>query len=1538
MYLKKHKLKLRTLVALLLLITFVPIVIFILFKPQSSQAVWYDDTYAFRQKISFTHNAALTNRRVSITIDTAALTTDKMQADCDDTRFTDINGLVLRFQEVSGCDTSTTVYDVIFPTIINGTNVAYVYYGNSNVTNASEDMSAFTSLSPSGGAPSLSSEEKGTGPITYWKFDEGVDNTCIGGTNDLCNSMGLTDFDGTYTSGISRKNEEECINGKCLYFDGTNEYVSIPDSATLDRINGAYSVSLWFYAQTNGFDTYYRRLINRGNNPSQQWYIEVNLSTPDTFLYFCGGSGSQNSTTNTFQENRWYHIEMVNNGSNCIFYIDGQQDSSVAFSGSVGTTGDIGIGGETDNDSGAWYGKVDEVKIYNYARTAAQIKTDYLKQAGSEGSVTTFGSSSQSYLSDGLVGYWKMNESSWTQDCSTTSVSDSSGNGLNGTSCPTTTGPAGGATGKYGLTGDFDGSDDYVTVASPGLPTADFTYAAWVYLDANSDETIFMSGESSGGTDEFRLMFSTGTCGGAGLLCVILNGSGSSINGATTVSTSTWTHVAITRSASAVTLFVNGKIDGSGTDSSTLSFGTCNLIIGMDADGTSSGCTSSAGNWFDGKIDDARVYNRALSNQEIRSLSNWAPGPVLQWKLDEGTGSTAYDISVNGNNGTLTNTPTWTTGRYGNGVAFAGSNQHIIRADDSDLDFIAADNFTISTWFRHTTASAQEAILAKHNATAGGYKILMEADGDITCAIDDDSTWTPDDSATSTAATYDNNAWHHIACVKNANSSLTLYIDGLQIIRDTSITATGSLANADSFYYGIDGDGTSNDFVGNLDDLRVYNYVRSAGQIMEDMNGGHPMGGSPIGTQVGYWKFDEQTGQSANNNVSSNATGTLGANSSVASDDPTWKTQTNCKINGCLSFDGTNDVVTGSDSSFPSGSNARTFTFWMNPSSLPTTDTSAVVFRYGTATTNQVSIIGLTNSGGTHAIRFAGWGNDFDTTYTAQVGTWIHIAASHDGTTTKIYINGQLRNSSTSFSAWNTTLSGTYYIGSNNGGDFFNGNIDEVKLYNAALTQDQVLIDMNANSAINFSVGTNEASSLTDGAGNPPIGYWNLDENTGTSAKDISGTGNNGTVTGGSTIKYTSGVYGNGIEQAGSSERVDITPSGDSLDPSDQMTIEAWVWLDVENKDQKIVLKKHSVSPFVSYELFYQTSTDEFRFQWVNTSGTFYTARYTGGVSTGRWYHLVGVKDSTAVRIYINGAATNTITASPTGTLYNSDGDVHIGADDGSTDVLDGKYDEVKIYNYARTKAQVTYDYNRGKPISWWRFDECTGNTTYDSTGYINGSNGEFIGTITIGGTGTYTSAGACGSGTSTHAWNAGTTGKYNSSIAFDGTNDYIALNAKLFETVCHSTACTLTFWIYGAAYSDAHVIYEKASGRNNFAAKWPSSSSDTFTFHIGDNTDRNSTKANFSLNTWYHIGLSWDGTTIKIYIDGKLDRSISAIDLTTTGNSNTQFGREDSGPGNYFNGLLDDIRLYNYVLSAGQILQVYNEHPVRFGPTTGQP
>jgi hypothetical protein len=88
------------------------------------------------------------------------------------------------------------------------------------------------------------------------------------------------------------------------------------------------------------------------------------------------------------------------------------------------------------------------------------------------------------------------------------------------------------------------------------------------------------------------------------------------------------------------------------------------------------------------------------------------------------------------------------------------------------------------------------------------------------------------------------------------------------------------------------------------------------------------------------------------------------------------------------------------------------------------------------------------------------------------------------------------------------------------------------------------------------------------------------------------------------------------------------------------------------------------------------------------------------------------------------------------------------------------------------TVVHVAYEFNRGKPIAYWSFDECQGSTIYDSAKSWNGATSS-NGTLIVGTGGAITATGTCAVSASSF-WYNGSSGKVNSAGSFDGTDDYI--------------------------------------------------------------------------------------------------------------------------------------------------------------------
>ncbi len=184
-------------------------------------------------------------------------------------------------------------------------------------------------------------------------------------------------------------------------------------------------------------------------------------------------------------------------------------------------------------------------------------------------------------------------------------------------------------------------------------------------------------------------------------------------------------------------------------------------------------------------------------------------------------------------------------GVHGTGLRFNGTSQFLCSdanndgTCDTDADFnVAALSFSVSAWFRHSTAIAGTDVLIDKRFSAlggtegAGYTVEMNSSGSIVFGIQDTAaTAAYDDSVTSTQ-TYNDGQWHHVAAV-NTDTGLCLYIDGKQASTcDTALAATLTLDASQILTIGADGSGAAggNFWDGDIDDV----YFSGGGATVSD--------------------------------------------------------------------------------------------------------------------------------------------------------------------------------------------------------------------------------------------------------------------------------------------------------------------------------------------------------------------------------------------------------------------------------------------------------------------------------------------------------------------------------------------------------------------------------------------------------------------------------------------------------------------------------------------------------------------------------
>jgi len=376
-------------------------------------------------------------------------------------------------------------------------------------------------------------------------------------------------------------------HGGSMYFDGSGDYVTVPNHTSLDLASNDFTIEFWAYSSNpNTAWPLGKGDASSAAGSSISWYWGAGYSD-----FYSGSSGVTLSHGAIFPANQWFHVACCRSGNDFTFYLNGVSVATTSTSGAINTTtNDMWVGAYPA--AGTWPGTIADFRfvkgtaVYTSAFTPptaplTAISGTSLLLKGTDAGIIDKAQSVKTITLNGDV------KSSTTQSKFLTSS-------------------------MY-----FDGTGDYIAFTSDLYGwTGDFTIEAWVYhtsFGAYSNAIYTTGANSSLGADFFELGANSGG------RYQVFWGSGSPIilaPAADAVPVNTWSHVALTRSGSTLRLYLNGTLSASTTKSGALPSSTTDRsFIGTQAYGPGASTRS-----FYGYMSDVR-----LTKGLARYTANFTP-------------------------------------------------------------------------------------------------------------------------------------------------------------------------------------------------------------------------------------------------------------------------------------------------------------------------------------------------------------------------------------------------------------------------------------------------------------------------------------------------------------------------------------------------------------------------------------------------------------------------------------------------------------------------------------------------------------------------------------------------------------------------------------------------------------------------------------------------------------------------------------------------------------------------------------------------
>lgn len=1370
-------------------------------------------------------------------------------------------------------------------------------------------------------------------------------------------------------------------NAKSLRFEGVDEMLLVGNVLAYGTAD-VFSISAWVKTTNAAGQTI---VAKQGAGTPFGWQLAMGSDGRVFFELIYSWPGTMMSVTasQVIKDGAWHHVVVTWNGNaspgytGAKLYIDGTLQTLAGYADTLGTynvatSANLAIGRrDYASDSMPFIGNIDEVAIYSKVLTASEVT--WLYNGGLPRDLLVAGAPSI------LSGWWRMGDgdvfpviSDHSPYLSYTSVKDSSGSGYTGTM--TNMEYSDGVldvSGRNLLSSGsvrFDGVNEYATMGDilNFERTDPFSVSFWVRCPTPpSPASVPISKMTSPSTSRGWAVYLSQD----GSVSLALYSDYSASNrlqsyALATLADGAWHHVVIVYDGSSIAANVKFIIDGTlrttGVSYDTLSatiVGTANLQLGR---------RDSSTPWYlNGYLDEVAVHGKALSTDEATWVYNsglprdlyasGAPSDLLAWwRMGDGDTSpklrdygpravvsTVNDLSGSNLAGTMTNMEisdlvSDTPGKSAfsmKSVLFEGVNEYVDMGNV--LDFERTDSFSFSFWMKTTSTYTYMISKMTGSTTFRGYLVFIEPTSLRFVLRNDAGSGNLIDVYT-TQTGYDDGQWHHVVWTYTGTSlasGFKCYVDNVEkllTVATNNLTAT-TLNSAVFALAGIPAAGWGW-YVGNLDEVSVYNKALSAAEVSWIYNGGTPRDLSASGAPsnlLAWWRMgDEDTHPKL---LDSGPSAVLPTVRDLCNDVFTGTTQ-NMEVGDVVSdvpggtfavhsllFDGINEYVDMGDVLDFERTDPFSFSLWVKWSG---SITSMFLSKYTlTSPYPGYQVYGIATGAIRVYLGSSVTANDYIFIVTTATGfndnNWHHVTVCYTGSSTaagfSIYVDGVLRPFSViKDSLASTTLTSAAFRLGGDGSTFHTGNLDEVSVYTKALSQAEVTWIYN---------GKVPRDLKATGAPSNLVAWWRMGE---------------GAYPGAMQYMETTDLVPDSPFQGAFARRSflfdgvnEYVTMGDiaALNFEYNVPFSASFWVKSTGTSKCIMSKMLSSGTFrgwqiftwilggylvISFHLRNTIASNEVQVDFVTT------------IATGTWGHVLftynGSAQASGVVCYVNGAPVtpsvvyNTLTA----TIANT-APFCLGCANGAIDFFSGNLDEVSLYNRKLSATEATWIYNSGVPrdlrgigapmdlVGWWRLGESAypGTTTnMDSTNFM--AEAPVPGTFAT------------------------------KSLLFDGVNEYVTMgNVLAYE---RTQAFSISCWVKTTG-TGGYFVCKQTVGSNQYRGYGVAAQASGIPdFWIrSDNATGNAihivgtTAINDGL--WHHLCATWDGNAspgaagAKLYVDG-LDVSVidvNNLSATIVSTAPLNIAARNNGADALRSGNIDEVSIYNKTLLPQEVAWIYN-------------